>query len=862
MFKPVCLLTNHTRRDWPMKLRHFLMRQAVVCVLTTMLMVRIPSLTAADSMPRGLPDPGTLTSLEIETGRNAGGKFVLDGQAASQQLVVTGRFDSSQLRDVTRAVNYEVKPTGVVRVNSSGLVLPLSNGAATITATTAAPDSHSTSIHVNVVHLTDEPPLNFERHIQPILTRFGCNSGGCHGKSGGQNGFALSLLGFETKDDYQRLANEGRGRRIMPTRPDQSLVLMKPSGRIPHQGGTRFDVDSTAYRTLRQWISQGIPFGQPDDPQVVRIEVVPDVRMLPLRGEQQLAIVAYFADGSTENVSGMAQYESNNKELVQVSPLGLVTALEYSGGASVMARYQGHVATFRAPIPLNAPVNELPNPKNFVDQLVFKQLKSIGLPPSELCSDEVFVRRSSIDITGRLPLPEEAERFLSDNDPLKRDRWIDTLLDKPDYADYFTRKWVMLMRSRLESVTSVRGSVALQQWFREAFYHNRPYSQIVTELLTASGDIEDNPPVNWWRTVKEQSDQVESTAQIFLGLRLQCARCHHHPFEQWSQKDYYGLAAFFSRVGRKYGKDYQANVERIVHDWGAASIPHPKTGVAVLPTGLGGKPLTISPEDDPRQALADWMTATENQYFSRALVNRYWKHFFSRGLVDPEDDMRATNPPSNPELLDALSQHFVSHGFDLKDLIRTICQSRVYQLSSEANEFNLQDKQHNARYYPRRMTAEVLLDSIDDLLMTKSFLGGAPSYPQEARAIQLPHFPYPSQYFLTIFGTPDGITSCECERIDTANLSQNLHLMNSSEVVGKVSSPTGRASMLSAEIGKTKEQKLREIYLIAFSRAPKSKELELLLGQLNGAKTAREEKAILEDILWALINTKEFMFNH
>src|SRR5262249_16307811 len=311
-------------------------------------------------------------------------------------------------------------------------------------------------------------------------------------------------------------------------------------------------------------------------------------------------------------------------------------------------------------------------------------------------------------------------------------------------------------------------------WFREAIYHNKPYDEIVTELLTASGELEDNPLVNWWRQIKDPSDQVESTAQVFLGVRLQCARCHHHPFDQWSQEDYYGLAAFFSRVGRKYGKEYQGNVERVYHERGVPSVPHPRTKTPILPTGLGGKPLNLSPDDDPREALAQWMTAPENPYFSRALVNRYWKHFFGRGLVDPEDDMRATNPASHPELLDALAKHFTSHGFDLKDLVRTICRSKTYQLTAEANAYNLEDKQHHARFYPRRMSAEVLLDSIDDVLMTKSFLGGAPALPAEARAVQLPHNPYPSQYFLQIFGMPEGTTACECERIDTANLAQNL----------------------------------------------------------------------------------------
>jgi hypothetical protein len=468
----------------------------------------------------------------------------------------------------------------------------------------------------------------------------------------------------------------------------------------------------------------------------------------------------------------------------------------------------------------------------------------------------------TIDIAGRLPTPAETEKFLASTDPLKRDCWIDRLLSRTEHADYFARKWTLLLRSRVEQTTQVRGSVAVQQWVREAIYRNKPYDEIVGELLTASGDLEDNPLVNWWRQIKDQSDQVESVAQVFLGVRLQCARCHHHPFDQWSQQDYYGLAAFFSRVGRKYGKEYQANVERIFHDRGVASIPHPKTGVPILPTGLGGKPLSLSPDDDPREALVKWMTAPENPYFSRALVNRYWKHFFGRGLIDPEDDMRATNPASNPELLRALAQHFVKSRFDLKDLVRTICQSKVYQLSTEANAHNLEDKQHHARFYPRRLAAEVLLDSIDDVLMTRSNLGGAPPMPPEARAVQLPHFPYPSQYFLQIFGTPEGSTSCECERIDTANLAQHLHLMNSSEVIGKVSSPTGRAAVLSADTSLSKEQKVRRIFLLVYSRAPKARELALALRHLSGAKTPGEEKALLEDLLWALINTKEFMYNH
>jgi hypothetical protein len=718
------------------------------------------------------------------------------------------------------------------------------------------------SIRVRVVKMTTERPVNFERNIIPILTRHGCNNGTCHGKAGGQNGFALSLHGFEVLDDYQRLVNESRGRRIFHAQPDFSLILLKPSGQKPHAGGVRLPKDSTSYRILRRWIAQGTPFGKATDAQVARIEVVPAERLMPRRGEQQLAVVAHYADGTTEDVTRMAYYESNTKALAQVSGTGLVATLGYAGSASVLVRYQGHVATFRAPVPLGAPVAQLPPARNFIDELVFKQLQAIGLPPSAVCTDEVFLRRVTIDIAGRLPTPAETEKFLADTSPQKRDRKIDELLETTNYADYFARKWTLLLRSRVEQTNQVRGSIAVQQWVREALYHNKPYNEIVGELLTASGDLEDNPLVNWWRQIKDQSDQVESIAQVFLGVRLQCARCHHHPFDQWSQQDYYGLAAFVSRVGRKFDREYKANVERIYHERGVASIPHPRTKVPILPTGLGGKPVKLSPDDDPREALVEWMAAPDNPYFSKALVNRYWKHFFGRGLVDPEDDMRATNPASNPELLEALAKHFVKSRFDLKDLVRTICRSSVYQLSSEANDFNLEDTQHHARFYPRRLMAEVLLDSIDDVLMTKSNLGGAPPMPPEARAIQLPHFPYPSQYFLQIFGAPEGSTSCECERIDTANLAQSLHLMNSSEMVGKVSSPLGRAAALLADTTLTPEKKVRQIFLLVYSRAPRPRELDRALRHLGRAKNRVEEKACLEDLLWALINTKEFMYNH
>ena len=805
--------------------------------------------------PQGLPDPGQLKSLTIETGRTIDGQFLLDGPDASQQLLVTGVFSSGQLRDATRTVTYDVLPAGAVEVSSSGMVLPRADGLATITARSSA--DITAQVRVRVANLKTEKALNFERHVQPILTRLGCNNGSCHGKAGGQKGFALSLLGFEMRDDYERLVCEGRGRRVFPAHPDSSLLLTKPLGKVAHGGGMRLKQDSTSHRVLKRWITQGMPFGTAADPQVSRIEVIPTARLRPLRGEQQLAVVAHYSDGTTEDVTAMAYYEANTKELVQANPTGLIATLGYTGSGSVMVRYQGHVATFRAPVPLGAPVDRLPPAKNFIDELVFKQLKSIGLPPSDVCSDEVFIRRVTIDIAGRLPTHADTLKFLADTDARKRERTIEHLLARTEHADYFARKWILPAALRVDQTNQVRGSIAVQQWFREAIYHNKPYDEIVTELLTASGDLEDNPLVNWCQ-VKDQSDQSKARAQASWGASPALPPSPVRPVEPGGLLRPGGiLSPRGPEVWRRNirGTSNGSSMSRGVPRFPPQNQgPHPAHGSGRQATGTY-RPTTI------REALARWMTPRRIRT-SAGPCESLLEALFGRGLVDPEDDMRATNPASNPELLEALAKHFVQSRFDLKDLVRTICQSRVYQLSTEANAFNLEDRQHHARFYPRRMMAEVLLDSIDDVLMTKSNLGGAPSLPPDARAVQLPHFPYPSQYFLQIFGTPEGSTSCECERIDTANLAQNLHLMNSAEVLGKVSSPTGRAATLAADTSLSQDQKVRKIFLLVYSRAPKPRELELARRHLARTRTGTAEKAALEDLLWALINTKEFMYNH
>jgi hypothetical protein len=806
---------------------------------------------AATPKAAGLGDPGTLQSVDVQSGRNVDGGFTLDGQDARQQLLVTGQYASGQVRDLTASIAYEVAPAGVVSVDSTGYVVPLADGTATITVKSEA--GPAGSIQAHVVHFGNDPAVNFPNQIVPIFTKLGCNSGGCHGKASGQNGFRLSLLGFEPKEDYEHLVKEGRGRRLFPAAPDKSLLLLKPVGTVPHGGGTRMEVDSHGYRLMRRWILQGMPYGNDNDPTVARIEVIPAERTMAAKSQQQLLVIAHYSNGTTEDVTRTATFEPNAPEMAESTITGLVKTLDLAGDVAVMARYQGQVGVFRASIPLGAPVESTPPPANFIDELVFKKLKTLGVPPSQVCDDATFIRRAAVDIAGRLPTPEEAQSFLADTNPQKRAAWIDSLLASTDYADYFANKWNSILRNKRQQESYARGTRIFHDWIRDSLNDNLPFDQFARQLLTATGEIGRNPPVTWYREVNDVNEQVEDTAQLFLGLRIQCARCHHHPFEKWSQQDYYGFAAFFSRIARKPGAD--VGEERIVYNRGTPSATNPKTNQAVPPAGLGAAPAPISTEEDPRHALVDWMTAKDNPFFARALVNRYWKHFFSRGLVDPEDDMRVTNPATNQELLDALSKHFVESGFDMKNLIRTICTSQTYQLASLPNEYNASDKQNYSRYYPKRLPAEVLLDAIDAVTGSKTSFGGLP---QRVRAVQLPDNGFAS-YFLTVFGRPESSSACECERSSEANLAQSLHLLNSSEVQGKLSAGDGLAAKLAGVKERAREDKIREIYLRVYSREPLPDEAAVALAHLNKAK---DEKLAFEDILWALVNTKEFLFNH
>ncbi|MCF7784508.1 MAG: DUF1549 and DUF1553 domain-containing protein [Prosthecobacter sp.] len=707
-------------------------------------------------------------------------------------------------------------------------------------------------------------PLNFANDIVPILTKGGCNSGGCHGKSGGQNGFKLSLLGFEPQEDYDHIVMEARGRRVFPASAEQSLLLTKGTAQLPHGGGKKLDPNSEDYADLARWIREGMPYGKDSDPKMASISVEPAKLTMPLNAAQQLKVTAHYTDGSTRDVTKRALYEANEKAMAETSEAGRVQLFDLPGDVAVMVRYQGKVSTFRATVPLGAPVDTLPASRGFVDDLVFAKLKTIGMPPSDIADDGTFIRRVTLDITGRLPTAAEMKDFMASKEAAKRSVLIDRLLDSPEYAEYFANKWSALLRNQRTQPMYARGSYLFYSWIRDSIADNKPYDQFVREVVSATGDLDHNPPVAWYRQVKEMKQQMEDVAQLFLGTRMQCAQCHHHPFEKWSQQDYYGFAAFFSKVSRKPSNF--ATEELIFSKRGVAQTTNIRTKEAVTPTSLGGQALKLTPEQDPRQALGEWMSQKDNAFFAHTLVNRYWKHFFNRGLVEPEDDMRETNPPVNPELLSALAADFVKSGYDLKQLIRTITNSTTYQLSAIPNTYNAKDRQNFSRYYPKRLNAEVLYDSVNTLLDTQtSFAGQAPG----TRAVALPDNSYnQSTYFLSVFGRPDSSSACECERTQEASLAQSLHLLNAAEIQTQLSRGNGRADTLTKDT-RPDDDKIADLYHIALSRDPNAAEVKFAhthLDKKTAGKTGDEafkgKKEAYEDILWALLNTKEFLFNH
>ncbi|PQO27307.1 S-layer protein [Blastopirellula marina] len=726
-----------------------------------------------------------------------------------------------------------------------------------------------TILLVSVAQSADivQQPVSFVNDVVPVLTKASCNTGGCHAKAGGgQNGFQLSLLGFEVAEDYEAIVREGRGRRLFPPLPEESLLLRKAAGETPHGGGVRLSKDSEGYEIIRRWISEGAAFQTANDLKLETLEVIPNRNVVKMGAQQQLQALATFSDGSKRDVTEFALFESNSEAMAEVSSDGLVKIQQIPGRVAIMLRYQDKSAVFTAAIPLGAPIGELPPPNNFIDELVFGNLQEIGIPPSPVSDDATFLRRVTLDITGRLPTAKETEVFLSSTDADKRDQVIERLLRSPGYADFFANKWTSLLKNRRDDASDITSNFAFHAWIRDSLLDNVPYDQLVRELLAATGTVVANPPVAWYKRVKEPKEQLEDVAQLFLGVRLQCAQCHHHPFERWSQDDYYSLAAFFSQVGRKPTET--RGEDMIFHKRGIATATNMKTGEKLRPAALGDSVGDITPEQDPRLLLADWISKPNNPFFAKAVVNRYWKHFFKRGLIEPEDDIRDTNPPSNPELLTALEEHFINSGYDLKELVRAITRSKAYQLSSAPNEFNLIDEQNYSRYYPRRLQAEVLLDAVNDLTASPTDF---PNLPLGTRAVALPDNSYnKASPFLRVFGRPDNSSVCECERVQSSSLAQSLHLINSSEIKSKLGAAKGRATNLAGQETAV-EEKIGEIYRVAFSREPTAEELQVAIEYVQQIPTDADGKPIdanqaarqnYQDLIWALMNSKEFLFNH
>ena len=696
----------------------------------------------------------------------------------------------------------------------------------------------------------------FELDIQPILTARGCNSGPCHGKSRGQNGFALSLLGFDSEMDYRSIVTDARGRRVAPATPADSLLLLKATAQLPHGGGKKIQPDSPDYQTLLLWIESGFPRISESDPTLTQVAISPAPKPLAPGEELNLRVTASYSDGSTRDVTQTSAYQSNEPAVLAVKPDGSIRAGSLPGEATIMARYMGNIATWSSAIPRPDPVDpntytQLPR-KNFIDELVYQRLAHLNIVPSKPASDSQFLRRAYIDVIGRQPTSDEARDFLQNPNPEKRIALIDALLERPEYADNWANKWADLLRPNPYRV-GIKAVLSLDTWIREAFRQNLPYDQFVRGILTARGSNWKNGAVTIFRDRREPDEIVTMASQLFLGIRLDCAKCHQHPFEVYGQHDFYSFAAFFSRVGFK-GTGLSPPIsggEETVLVKSSGDVKHPLTGKALTPKILRGSEVPISEGDDPREKLVDWMVSESNPTFAHVAVNRVWAELFGVGIVDPVDDLRATNPPSNPQLLDQLATHFRSIGFNQKELLKTILQSHTYALASEPNETNRGDHRNFSRHYRQRLRAEVLADAICDITETTQPYSGSPN---GTRAMQLWTVRTESE-LLDAFGRPDPNQDPPCERIPESTVVQALHLMNAPAIASKIADENGRAKRL-ASSEMPPEKILEELYLAIFSRFPEASELSDLASEFG--KPNNDRRKLVEDILWSMLNSPEF----
>ncbi|MBC7851903.1 MAG: DUF1549 domain-containing protein [Pirellulaceae bacterium] len=774
----------------------------------------------------------------------------LQGPRRQMQLVVTGFYADGQVQDLTRAAQFASSDAAIVSVDAT-VAHPHKDGNAEITVTVGGQTAKST---VEVSAQAVPQAVSFEYDMLAALSKQGCNAGACHGSPSGKGGFRLSLRAFDSTVDKLTLIREDLGRRTNVLFPDESLLLAKPLMKVPHGGGMKLNKNDAAYIAMKDWIAQGCKPDAEGSPKCVKIEVYPPTGRLLKRPAhtQQICVLAHFADGTIRDVTELACYSSSDTEIADVNVGGLVVG-HNRGEAAIVVRYMEFIEscflTFVKDIPNYAWTN--PPSNNYIDDLVYAKLKQLQYLPSGTCSDEEFLRRVHADVIGILPTVEETQKFLADAAPDKRAKLINSLLDRPEYARFWALKWGDLLKMTSTQIGG-EGVYKYHRWLQHSFETNMPYDQFARELLGAQGSTLENAAANFYRTATDTNDAVESISQVFLGSRLQCAKCHNHPFERWTQDNYYGMAAFFTRVQRK--KSLRPD-EFFIYSAKAGEVTQPRTGKQMKPW-LPLKGEVDPPADaDRRHTFTGWLTQKENPFFGKIEANRIWSQLFGRGIVEPNDDFRESNPPANAALLDALSKDFAEHGFDRKHTLRTILNSRTYQADFRPNDFNKDDVKYCSHYQPRLMSAEQLLDAICAVTALPEQFAGLPA---GTKATQIPAPDLVKHEFLKIFGQPERQTVCQCERTTDSNLGMAIQFFNGPLIYNKLRDQNNRFRKLLAA-NKPDNEIITDLYLAAVCRKPTEKELQASLSHI----AAKGDKIIaLEDICWAILNTNEFLFQH
>lgn len=770
----------------------------------------------------------------------------LSTTADFQNVIAVAQRKDGVTFDVTDSVSWSIDQAELVDFDQFQLK-PKADGNTLLKATWEGLAAESP---ITVTQATTPRDVSFHLDVMPILTRTGCNTGSCHGAARGKDGFRLSLFGFDPVGDHQRITREIGIRRINLARPELSLIYLKSIGGVPHSGGKRMETDSQYATKLLQWLEADAVI-DPQTPAIcTQVELFPTQAVLEGEGAtQRLVAVAHFSDGTTRDVTAMAAFTTNNDRSAAVTDLGAVTA-GVRGEAFVMARYDTHtvgtqVLTLPAALEYTAPVVV----GNYVDQHVGEKLKKLRILPSGLCTDEEFLRRVTIDIVGQLPTEEEYAAFIADTAPEKRTNLIDQLLERKEFSEIWAMNWAQLLKVKSDAQVSYKSAFLYSSWLTNKLAEETPIDQIVRQLVAANGGVFEQPETNFYQVENDTLKVAENVAQVFMGIRTQCAQCHNHPFDRWTMDDYYGFASFFSQIGRKTGEDYR---ETIIFNRESGEVNHPVKGAPVPPTFLGG-PAPDAAGKDRRQVLADWITSPDNPYFATSIANRVWAHFMGAGIVEPVDDIRVSNPASNPELFAELGERLIEYKFDLKQLVRDICNSQAYQRATLPNDTNKLDTRNYAYAQVRRVPAEMLLDCVSQVTETKEKFRGLPV---GARAVQIADGAT-STYFLTAFGRSARTTVCDCEASTDPSLSQALHLLNGNASQGKIQQ--GKLITTWLEQGLTVPLVIDKIFVRALTRHPTQAESDTLTKLVVEAGS---EQAGLEDAFWAVLNSREFMFNH